>query len=208
MPPSNNRFLKPAKPQFDAVCAQLLPTLVNSLPKYLIYHTADHVKGVIRDTDYLIGKESVPEEDRWMILTAALFHDAGFLRVYNDHEAESCLMARQMLPAFRFSAECIEAICRMIMATQIPQNPADLYGQILCDADLFYMGTDAFFKTAGKLYMELKGLGLVQSEEEWNEKQLRFLQTHRYFTKTAREELEPRKKQLITWLVENNAEEE
>ena len=200
MTPSNNRFLKATKPQFEAVCAQLLPVLVNGLPKYLIYHTADHMKGVIRDTDYLIGKEAVPEEDRWMILTAALFHDAGFLRVYHDHEAESCLMAKEILPGFGFSAECIGAICEMIMATQLPQNPVDLFGQILCDADLFYLGTDDFFTTAEKLFQELKGTGLIENEAEWQAKQLSFLHSHRYFTKTAVAELEPKKKRHISKL--------
>lgn len=199
--PSTIHFARATEEQYEAVRSMLMPRLVNELPTYLTYHNADHVKGVIRDTEYLLQKEGIAEDDKWMMLTAALFHDAGLLRVYKNHESLSCNIVREILPSFHFSSECIEAICGMIMATQLPQRPLDIYSEILCDADLFYLGTDSFFPTAKRLFLELKTLGAIQSEEEWDEKQLSFLQEHRYFTKTACRELEPKKREFIAALM-------
>ena len=86
----------------------MLPVLKKGLPKHLLYHNYQHVQNVISATDYLLQKEAVPEEDRWMILTAALLHDSGFLRTYQAHEEASCDKAREVLPAYGYEEECIE----------------------------------------------------------------------------------------------------
>ena len=50
----------------------------------------------------------------------------------------------------------IDAICEMIMATRIPQTPANLMQEILCDADLDYLGRDDYFMICDRLLMEIK----------------------------------------------------
>lgn len=190
------------KKQFDKVSKAVLPVLKKGLPRHLLYHNYQHVLNVVNATDYLLKKESVPEEDRWMILTAALLHDSGFLQTYQNHEEASCDVARETLPAYGYDEETIEEICRMIMATKIPQTPLDHYGEIICDADLFYLGTDDFFPVAGNLFKELKSIGAVKTEKEWDGKQLGFLHVHHYFTKTAIAELEPKKAANVKTLEE------
>jgi hypothetical protein len=88
----------------------------------------------------------------------------------------------------------------MIMATKIPQTPLDRYGEILCDADLFYLGTDSFLSIANNLFKELKAVGFIKTEEEWDVKQLSFLHQHQYFTKTAIAELAPKKSENVRTL--------
>lgn len=188
------------KEQYEKVTTDILPELKKKLPHQLSYHNFDHVIGVIRATDYLLQKEGVPEEDRWLILTAALFHDIGFLKAYQNHEELSCDIARETLPSYSYSEESIEAICRMIMATKLPQTPLDHYGQILCDADLFYLGTDSFLPIANNLFKELKAIGFIKTEKEWDEKQLNFLHQHQYFTRTALAELAPKKNEHVKTL--------
>lgn len=178
--------------QYENVWQAVMPEL-KKLPRQLSYHNFDHVLGVVRAADYLLEKESVPEKDRWLLLTAAVLHDIGFVKTYQNHEEVSCDMAREILTKFDYSEENIEAVCRMIMATKIPQAPQDQYAQILCDADLYYLGTETFSPIASNLFKELKAVGFVQSEKEWDEKQLSFLHQHQYFTKTALEELAPKK---------------
>lgn len=182
--------------QYEKVSNAILPQL-QKLPYQLTYHNFDHVVSVVRATDYLLQKEGVPQEDRWLLLTAALLHDIGFLRIYQNHEDLSCDMAREILPPYGYSDESIEDICRMIQATKIPQTPQDRYSEILCDADLFYLGTDSFLPIANNLFKELKAVGFIKSEEEWDQKQLNFLHQHEYFTKTAIEELAPKKQENV-----------
>src|SRR5690348_8263300 len=96
-PPVSKSFLPATQQQFEAVRDWLLPKLTRELPAFLLYHNVDHVKGVIKDSGYLLQKEGIPEEDKWMLLTAALFHDSGFLHTYKDHERVSCELAKDIL---------------------------------------------------------------------------------------------------------------
>ena len=63
-------------------------------------------------------------------------------------------MARAWLPQFDYSKEEIEKICELILVTKMPQKPKNKLEEIICDADLYYLGTDQFFVTADKLYKE------------------------------------------------------
>jgi uncharacterized protein len=186
-----------SKEQFEKAKEFLLQKLQAELPLHLTYHNAAHTVGVMKATAYLLQREGVPGEDKWMLLTAALFHDSGFLHTYDNHEELSCDVAWEILPGFNYSNDCIEAICRLIRATKLPQTPLSHYEKIICDADLYYLGTEKFSVTAQQLYDEWKIAGHVQSEEEWMTKQIHFLNEHRYFTTTAQVEMEPKKQSHI-----------
>ena len=182
------------KEQYEKAYQFLTEKLEKELPSHLTYHHVQHTRDVITAVEYLLKAEKVPEEDRWLLLTAALFHDAGFLKEYKNHEELSCDIAWETLPAFGYANESIEMICRLIMATKLPQSPSTLYEKIICDADLYYLGSTAFFTTSENLYKELKEEGIIQTDEEWQAKQLQFLEHHRYFTQAAITEREPKKK--------------
>ena len=185
------------KEQYDAAFQFLMAKLERELPTHLHYHNVKHTKAVIDATAYLIGKERVSENDRWLLLTAVLYHDCGFLKGYRNHEELSCNIARETLPQFGFTDESIEDICRLIMVTKLPQQPTNLYEQILCDADLYYLGSPNFFRDAECLHKEWQEEGIVLSNDEWEEKQLLFLEAHRYFTATATAEQTTRKKAYL-----------
>ena len=74
----------------------------------------------------------------------------------------------------------------MIMATQLPQEPNSHLEEIICDADLDYLGRDDFWSIADLLFREFINLDVVHNEKEWNELQVRFFESHDYFTDTAR----------------------
>jgi predicted metal-dependent HD superfamily phosphohydrolase len=102
-----------------------------------------------------------------------------------DHEKLSCELVREYLPQFGYTTEAIERICSMIMATSLPQQPKNKLEEILCDADLDYLGRDDFYTTGAKLYQEFIARDVVKNEAEWNKVQLHFLENHSYFTNTA-----------------------
>ncbi len=183
--------------QYDQVYAYLMPKLENELAAYLQYHNADHTKAVIAAAEYLAAKENISGNDLVILRTAALFHDAGFLQQEDDHEEISCIIARDHLPAFGYSDSQIEHICRMIMATRLPQNPSDHLGEILCDADVFYIGTDGYAVNEEKLYREFKQRGIIQTEAEWVLQQVEFLSSHDFFTQTAKVELASKKAEAL-----------
>jgi hypothetical protein len=71
------------------------------------------------------------------------------------------------------------------MATKIPQSPSDVLSEILCDADLDYLGRDDFYTIADTLFAEMKRMKLLSTETEWYDLQIRFLESHHYFTPTS-----------------------
>ena len=71
------------------------------------------------------------------------------------------------------------------MTTKLPQLAEDHLSQLLCDADLFYLGGNEYEIYAHKLYKEFKRNKVVKTEIEWKLKQAEFLSSHHYFSKTA-----------------------
>jgi uncharacterized membrane-anchored protein YitT (DUF2179 family)/predicted metal-dependent HD superfamily phosphohydrolase len=180
MPETGTTFM-----QYDAAYSLIVHELENKLPVYVTYHNAAHTKSVVEAAILLSESEGVSEEEKTIIKTAALFHDAGFLKSNKNHEEGSCAIARRYLPDFGYSGEQIEAVCRCILATRLPQKPASLMEKILCDADLHYLGTNDYAANAERLFREFRHFGTVKSRNEWNERQIRFLGAHRFFTQSA-----------------------
>lgn len=179
--------------QYDQVYSFLIQKLETGLPDYLAYHNVGHTKSVIEAAEHLAAAEGISGDDLTLLKTAALFHDAGFLQHHHDHENFSCKMAAKHLPDFGYNPEQIEAVCRMIMATKLPQAPNDHLAQVLCDADLYYLGTEHYSTDAKKLYIEFKKTGYVKTRMEWDLLQVEFLSAHDYFTQTAISENEHKK---------------
>lgn len=159
--------------------------LRNELSDKLYYHGLHHTLDVLKVAKELCASERVSRHDTMLVKTAALFHDAGFVKnKHTNHEAEGCLIVREHLPGFGYLPEDIETICGMIMATKIPQSPKNLLEEIICDADLDYLGRDDFYPIGNTLFEELKAYQLIGEEQAWNRLQVSFLSAHRFFTQT------------------------
>ncbi len=189
--------------QFDKAHSFLIQKLENELPKYLTYHNATHTKDVLEYVQHLATGENISDYDLTILKTAALFHDAGFLETYKGHEEISCKMAETWLPKFEYKKEDIRLICTLINATKMPQAPENKLAEILCDADLYYLGTDTYLTKADKLYKEMHEAGIIKDREEWRNVEIKFLQTHKYFTKNAANQLSNKIKQNEEHLREN-----
>ncbi len=163
--------------------------LAKQLPKQLYYHNLQHTKDVLAAALLLAEAENIPEEEKLILIIASLFHDTGFIATTVNHEQVSCEIARKILPAYHCSNRDIETVCKLIMATKTPQHPDSHVAAVLCDADLFYLGTDKFKEYGDNLYRELQALQLIDSYEVWNKRQVHFLSAHTYFTETARQKL-------------------
>ncbi len=171
--------------QFENAKKFIVDKLKLELPEHLSYHSVGHIKDVYNSAERIAKEEGITGEEMTLLLTAVLFHDSGFLVQQKDHESISCEIAREFLPGFDYSEGEIQQICGMIMATKVPQKPHTHLEEIICDADLDYLGRDDFFTIGNRLFSELRVYGMIQSELEWNQLQVRFLESHHYFTKTA-----------------------
>ena len=186
--------------QYEKVHDFILNKLETGLPAYLTYHNINHTKGVIEAAEQIGIAENIIGINLVLLKTAALFHDVGFLNNHHDHEEFSCQMAMKYLPGYDYTEEQIDTICEMIMATKMPQAANNHMSQILCDADLYYLGTDKYTVNAESLYKEYKKFGIVKTQTEWELKQIEFLSTHHYFTKTAALQRDERKQENLELL--------
>jgi len=178
----------------------LIPKLEQELSVDLTYHSVQHTEGVLLAAKRLCEAESIDENEKELVLTAVLYHDAGLIKTYNGHEEQSCEIARETLPDFNFNKEEIGIICDLIMATKLPHKPTTLLQKIICDADMHYLGTRHYFASANKLYHEYKRYGLVKDKEDWHKKQIAFLEEHAFFTRAASKEYGSLKKQNLQLL--------
>ncbi|MGN6399883.1 MAG: HD domain-containing protein [Flavisolibacter sp.] len=152
------------------------------------YHSVNHTIDVLNTSEKIATAEGVTDPHQLLLLKlAALYHDTGFLVIYKGHEEESCQIVIKDLVNTNLSAADIKRICATIMATKIPQSPKDHLGEIICDADLDYLGRDDFEMISNNLRKEYFALGIVQTEIEWIHLQIKFIEGHNYFTQSSRE---------------------
>jgi len=172
---------------------KIVARLRKGLASDLYYHGPEHTLDVLLACRRIAKAEGVNGADLQLLELAALYHDNGFLEAYGGHEEVGCRYAKEELPEYGFSDAQISQVCETIMATRIPQTPQDALGEIICDADLDYLGREDFWEIGDALYREFLSRGIVAEDKEWNRLQLDFLQNHSYFTWVSREEREPRK---------------
>jgi hypothetical protein len=123
------------------------------------------------------------------------FHDTGYSGgKAMGHENVSIELATKFLNDHKVSQQVINKVIGCINATRLPQSPHTLIEQIICDADLFHLGTSAFKEKNRLLREELNDFGnLALSKKDWRKKNIEFLTKHTYFTSYAKEHLDPLK---------------
>ena len=171
--------------QFKQAGEYITNKMRKDLPEHLVYHSVEHVQDVFNAAENIGKLENITTHEMDLLLTAAWYHDAGFILQANGHEEESCRIAQEVLPAYDYTDEEIGQICGLIMATRIPQTPQNHLEQIMADADLDYLGRDDYFITSYKLYQELTHTGVICNEQDWQQVQINFMEKHHYFTQTA-----------------------
>jgi adenylate cyclase len=183
--------------RFTDLQEMILDKMERELPRNLYYHNIKHTVDVVTQVELIGLGEGVTDEELLLLKTAALFHDFGHTVSYHNHENLSSLLARELLPNYYYTLQQIDTICSLIMATKLPPEPKDILEQIMCDADLDYLGRSDMIPVSNTLFLELKERSMIKSLNEWNSMQMKFISGHQYFTKTARNLREVNKRMQI-----------
>ncbi len=161
------------------------------------YHHYEHTKDVVEASTEISKVTELSDEDTELVLIAALLHDIGYSKAYDDHETHSKEMAREYLEG-KLPEPKIKIVLDAIEATRVPQRPKDIVGNVLCDADLFHLSTGQFMKQSLLLKKELEAHGSPETtDEEWRRETLVFANTHSYFTNFGKYVLKPKKEKNI-----------
>jgi len=186
---------------FESVKELVLAEL-DGLDPHLTYHSKAHTIDVMAQALRIASTEGVHDDYQLLLLKfATLFHDIGFLKTYANHEAKGCEMFLQYSNDNHFTETEKDHIQSLIMATKLPQSPKTHLEQIICDADLDYLGRDDFFKIGNNLRKEFLHYNIVADNEAWEKLQLNFLKNHQYFTESSRKLREPVKQENFSKLL-------
>jgi ligand-binding sensor domain-containing protein/class 3 adenylate cyclase/predicted metal-dependent HD superfamily phosphohydrolase len=164
----------------------IMKVLEKGLSPQLHYHCIEHTKDVVRAVERIALLEGVTDEGLFLLKSAATYHDAGFVEEYDKNEPIGARLAEEILPKYGYTDQHIATIKELIFVTQIPHKPKNKLEEIMCDADLDYLGREDFHEIADRLRRELREHGKIDSDRKWDEIQVQFLTLHQYFTETSK----------------------
>jgi hypothetical protein len=148
----------------------------------LVYHNIKHTRNVVRNVEIIGLHEEVSEEEMFILKTAAWFHDLGYINTYDGHEDESKIIAKKFLIKEGAVEFIIDSVLSAIDATRVPQKPKNKLEEIIADADLFDLGTEAYFELSECLFSEWNDCGKQGEINRMWEISLEFMKGHTYFT--------------------------
>ena len=181
----------------------IVQRLTDGLDERLTYHNLAHTLDVLNQAVRIAAEEKITDPKTLLLIRiAAVYHDSGFLDTYRGHEARSCEILQEDLGNSSLTNADLDAIRGMIMATRIPQSPANILEEIICDADLDYLGRDDFPPISQNLMKEFLVYGIIESESQWDPLQISFFEKHQYFTQSSRLKRQPRKLEYLQELKE------
>ncbi|MCW3114361.1 MAG: metal-dependent phosphohydrolase [Segetibacter sp.] len=167
----------------------------------LLYHNLAHTRFVVERTKEIAANYSLQEPDFFVVSASAWFHDTGHLNGgLKFHEDRSVMIMKSYFEGKEVEKSVIDKIESCICATKFPAKPKSLLEEILCDADTYNLGTDAFIKTDDLLKKELQHRNVAT--DKWIEKTIQLLSTHTYFTPYCNQKLNKGKDRNIE-LLEN-----
>jgi predicted metal-dependent HD superfamily phosphohydrolase len=197
-----NHMTEPQIDLVDGARSFVTDLFLNKVSKSFKYHNIDHTRLVASASEEMADYYQLQPEDRKVLLIAAWFHDTGFSSGESKgHEEVSKQLATSYLTENGASQELIDNVVRCIQATKMPQAPGPLVEQILCDADLFHLGTPEFKTKNEELRQELIAVsGQDISKKKWRKTNIAFMENHTYFTDYGRRKLQPIKEEHIQQL--------
>lgn len=164
-----------------------------------VFHSLDHTEAVAEACSQMADYYQLSDEDRFVLLLSAWFHDTGYSAgKVEGHEEISAQIATDFLKQHNVDETIQQRVSSCIRATHMPQSPISQTEKILCDADLLHLSTEDFKAMNQLLKQERENL-LEQKipKKEWRKGNIKFLQEHKYFTEYGQQYLEPGKQQNL-----------
>ncbi|MBN9385104.1 MAG: HD domain-containing protein [Chitinophagaceae bacterium] len=170
----------------------------------IVYHDRTHTEQVVEAARMIAQHYQLNERDFFIVNVAAWFHDTGYFKGGSPgHEQRGAEMAAAFLTGTGVDAGAIQSVKGCILATQIPQKPTNLLEDIVCDADLFHLGTDRFSERNKLMRKEGEAFkGKKIDKDEWRRSTIRLLESHQYHTDYCRLLLNEKKQENLDKLRE------
>lgn len=167
--------------------------ITRDIPKTRYFHGLAHTQTVVFRSYEIARFYQIPDEQMLILRLAAWFHDVGYCMGSEDHEHYSAQIMRNhcesILPEHQ-----IADIHRIILSTKLSTDPGCLLEEIICDADLYHLGSHQYEKWAMLLKKEVEHYHHVTiPQEAWMRENIGFFVRHKYFTGYANYHWNPQK---------------
>src|SRR5215207_4228200 len=174
----------------------------HQLKPEFVFHNLEHTEDVVEACSYMADYYKLNDDDRFVLMTAAWFHDTGYSKgEAAGHEEESIKIASQFLYQHAVDPVIVQRISSAIQATRMPQSPISQVEKILCDADLYHLATEDFKPKNQLLKQERESVFEHKiSKKDWRKNNINFLESHKYFTEYGQEFLEAKKLENLALL--------
>jgi predicted metal-dependent HD superfamily phosphohydrolase len=174
------------------------------------YHNLAHTQNVVSNAAKIARYYKLDDKDFFIVSAAAWYHDTGYhIGGGKDHEEQGASLAEIFLLAKGVEQATVETIKKCILATKLPQAPQTLLEQIVCDADLYHLGTDKFSEQNKLVRKEVEHrFGKKMSKHEWRLGTIKLFEGHHYHTDYAHKFLDPVKQQNLEKLKSKESEDE
>ncbi|RKR15138.1 putative metal-dependent HD superfamily phosphohydrolase [Maribacter vaceletii] len=177
--------------------------LSNKLDTNYLYHNLRHTQRVVKSTKELLDSSDLSETEKEVLILASWLHDTGYTLGKDNHEENSCKIARDFLNTQNYNTELLEKVSQCIMATQRLAVPKTLQEKILRDADASHFAQSSYLETSEFLREELRLLNIATyTYREWLNLNIKmFRNEHRYYTDYAIENWQPKKDKNLKKLI-------
>jgi len=177
--------------------------LKENLPPEFTYHNLIHAREVFEAVTELGINSGITDEELEILQVAAWFHDAGFIKDYQDHENKSIEIAKEYLGNIRYPDKKIIRLTEIIIMTDMANIPLSLSDKIIRDADILYIGKEDFYYKCLALKYELESVEHKRlTESEWLHSNFDFINGTVFFTDYAKLKYEPGRQKNISRLNE------
>lgn len=143
--------------------------ILENLSNGYLFHNYEHTAEVVEVAKKLAEKAGLSEEEKFVLLLAATFHDLGYIDGHKDHEQRSAALAETYLTEKKVDQGTINQVKQLILSTREECSPQNELEKILHDADWSFLGRKRFFRRSELLRMEHEQeYGKKYSIKKWN----------------------------------------
>lgn len=178
--------------EFRSKADKFITQLLSSrTPETCIYHTLEHTRMVVERVDELALALGLTEEQHTIVCIAAWFHDSGFTIERENHENESCRIAREFCEENNLPEKLILEVEKCIQSTKLDAEPQSELSKVLIDADVSHTGHVDFMEWSNLFRKEMKAVkGETFNNKDYWKETLSFLQKIRFRTDYAKKNWE------------------
>src|SRR5690606_25776726 len=174
----------------------------------LSFHNSIHMKEVVEAARKIATHYQLEERESAIVKVAAYLHDIGYYdHGCTGHEVRGADLAEAFLREKGVDDEMISQVRHCILATKPPQNPKNLLEEIVCDADLYHLGSDWFTIRNKLMRREAEASGVEVDKNQWRRETIQLLENHKYHTDYCQNLLGGKKQKNIDALKQKEMEE-